>query len=368
MTFSFCLNKGDVLLLCGMTLLYQAIDLKKDSKLMQDDERLVNSVLKTLERVKAPGSLVFRRAASIFISLDEPPKIASPALSSGDSSVASAASNSMPPPSPRESTLATYRKKKSAQNPGRRPEVAASETDLLQQQEKLRRMTMSTVGMRRPELQRSQSGHSTESLAHEDTARYRNHRLSMSQAPRGGQSRSSSTNYSRPNLDYLAFSQTASQSTSSFAQGYMQPPQNVTSPHRRTDLANIKLSGVTNAEWEAMLGSMDGGLNNVYDAIYGGGAGFGNEPATSVTTNGSDWSPDSWDLSSFNIGELGSNSGAAQSVLSMSDESLSSGEEVAPSEMGLSAGGSVDYHQQMLPTSCSNGDSFVFDGLESYPI
>jgi hypothetical protein len=83
-----------------------------------------------------------------------------------------------------------------------------------------------------------------------------------------------------------------------------------------------------------LLGSLDGGQTNLYDAIYGG-------PALSLTdssvsqSNYGDWSPESgaWDLLSNGYGGTGdidfsaTGSGVARSVLS--EESMSSAEELA---------------------------------------
>lgn len=102
-----------------------------------------------------------------------------------------------------------------------------------------------------------------------------------------------------------------------------------------------KANGVSSSEWETLLGSLDGGLNNVYDAIYGGQA-LVNESTIAVSNCG-DWPPDNWELGGINVTDFGNNPQPPQSVLSMSDESLSSGEEVGPSELGLSVEG-VDYH------------------------
>ena len=119
-----------------------------------------------------------------------------------------------------------------------------------------------------------------------------------------------------------------------------------------------KVAGVSNNEWEALLASMEGGMDNVYDAIYGG-ATVVNEPALASKT--SDWSPDSWDLSSFSLGDFTA-SDAPQSVLSMSDESLSSGEEVSPPDMGQMGG---SYQKQM---QAAGGESFNMDTLDGYLI
>jgi hypothetical protein len=106
---------------------------------------------------------------------------------------------------------------------------------------------------------------------------------------------------------------------------------------------------------------MDGGLNNVYDAIYGGPAISLNETPTPTAMGG--WSPESWDLTNFNIGDFGTNV-PAPSALSVSEESLSSGGEElpVPSDLSLSTTG-IDYRNAIL-TTCSNNETFILDPLE----
>ena len=85
-------------------------------------------------------------------------------------------------------------------------------------------------------------------------------------------------------------------------------------------------SEVSNSDWERLLGSLDGGQTNIYDNIYGG------QPAealldippsatTATDSSGVSWSPDAWDWNSYGT------AAPPQSVLSFSDESLTSGEE-----------------------------------------
>jgi len=87
------------------------------------------------------------------------------------------------------------------------------------------------------------------------------------------------------------------------------------------------------------------------------------ETPLSTASNYGEWAPDSWDLTNFNLGDFGSNPAAPQSVLSMSDESLSSGEEVAPSELGLSVS-SMEYRNALLTATCTSDDRFLLDGLD----
>ncbi|KAL9600199.1 MAG: hypothetical protein Q9219_003342 [cf. Caloplaca sp. 3 TL-2023] len=74
MSFSFCLNKNELLLLSGFGLLYQGLDLKRKGKLMQDSQRLVCSVIAMLERNAAVGSADFKKVACAMISVDKSTK------------------------------------------------------------------------------------------------------------------------------------------------------------------------------------------------------------------------------------------------------------------------------------------------------
>ncbi|GJN76325.1 hypothetical protein PLICBS_010437 [Purpureocillium lilacinum] len=332
MSFSFCLNKFDLLAVCGTTLLYQVADLKPDSKMMRDSERLVNAVISILTKAKAPGATDLARVARSLISVDGK-ESASPAVSSRK--------GSMPAPSQRPSPLTRAPSKKSGYAIGQLYHSAASEDDLIRQQEKMRRMTMAHVPTPDSDLYRSRSRQSFDSLSPESaTMSHHDYGMPMAQSSMSG--RRATMSRPIPNLDYLSLNNTPSGTGPSSPGGglvRMQTPASVSAEHLLLGGdATGKASGVSNSEWEALLGSMDGGLNNVYDAIYGGSS-LINEASLPPNMGNQDWSPDTWDLSSFNIGDFGgANQGAPQSVPSISDESLSSGEEVAPSELGLSVG------------------------------
>jgi hypothetical protein len=355
MTMSFCLNKTDVLVVCGMTLLYQILELKQDSKLSKDAQKLVNGVVRMLTKAKAVGSLDFKRIAGMLMAIDEP------ALPSPPQQSPVAAS--MPAPTRRNSPPAGLQRKKSyppQPSLGRLSAASISEMDLRQQQEKLRRMTM-PVPDQRPDVYRVQGRRSLDNPTDQLAGR-REQRLSASQA---AALHRASPGPQRHSLDYLSLSGTPAQSQGS-PQLQTRLQQLASTPHL-TELYSTaqlqqKLSGVSAAEWEAILGSMDGGQVNVYDAIYGGpGLSMTETPISTTSTAG--WSPDSWDLTNFNLGDFGSNPAPPQSVLSMSDESLSSGEEVAPSELGLSVGSGMDYPNGILAPCAPGGDSFIIDGL-----
>ena len=70
MSFSFCLNKGELLLLAGFGLLYQGLTFDQRGKLIQGSQRLLCSVIEILERNNAPGAAEFKRVTCAMISID----------------------------------------------------------------------------------------------------------------------------------------------------------------------------------------------------------------------------------------------------------------------------------------------------------
>ncbi|KAL8707422.1 MAG: hypothetical protein Q9220_007541 [cf. Caloplaca sp. 1 TL-2023] len=75
MGFSLCLNKDELLILCGVALMYQGLDLNRKGKLMQDSQRLICSVIGILERNAAHGSAEFKTVACAMISIPRAPKV-----------------------------------------------------------------------------------------------------------------------------------------------------------------------------------------------------------------------------------------------------------------------------------------------------
>lgn len=69
MSFSFCLNKNEVLLLAGFGLLFQGLNLDRKGKLIQDSQRLLCSVIEILERNAASGAADFKRIACAMMSV-----------------------------------------------------------------------------------------------------------------------------------------------------------------------------------------------------------------------------------------------------------------------------------------------------------
>lgn len=362
MSFSFCLNKTDVLVLCGMSLLYQSLDLKHESKLMKDSERLVNGVLKIFQKMNAPGTYDLKRVASILMSIDEAP-VPAPIRTSPKATMAAPPSKT--PPVPKKPLYAL----------GRHGSASMSETDLLAQQEKLRRTTLPAIPVARHEPYRSQSRSSLDSAAQaqEQSLSHGDQHFSLSQIQQS-MMRASTAQKVKPNFDYLSLSNTPSTSQPSSpvqtrlpsSQSTNQPQQNQSSPlypvHQFAKGGSG--GGVSISEWEALLGALDGGQMNVYDAIYGGPGAINESQQSSGAAHHSDWSVDSWDLANFSIREITPNTAAPQSVLSLSDDSISSSDDPATSDLYLSMG-SEDFRSNSIPPtrSANNGGLQMSGGL-----
>jgi len=178
------------------------------------------------------------------------------------------------------------------------------------------------------------------------------------------------------NLDYLSFGN---------------EPETQAQPANRTMQPVKAEPGPT--DWERLLGSLDNGQNNIYDACYGGGSGiealFDNPSApingvnnqhantASSATNDIAWNPDLWALYQTETNTSGT-SGFTQStgshhpdsILSFSTDeaNVSSGNEdfgpcdwVSVSSSGNGAISGEAVRAIMLPTDFE-GESLNFDG------
>ena len=70
MSFSFCLNKNELLLLAGFGLLFQGLSSDRKGRLIQDSQRLLCSDIEILERDAATGASEFKRIACAMISVE----------------------------------------------------------------------------------------------------------------------------------------------------------------------------------------------------------------------------------------------------------------------------------------------------------
>ncbi|KAL1840040.1 hypothetical protein VTJ49DRAFT_911 [Mycothermus thermophilus] len=334
MAFTLCLNKADTLVLCGMVLLYQTMDLKQDSKLLRDNEKLVNEVVKAADKAKVPGCYDMKRAAAMLVTLDEPPmqNLPTPPRNSPDTCLSAPAAQRMSPTT-RHPAL------------GRHLAASMSETDLLSQQEKLRRMSMPTQprGEHPPVRPRgSFDAPRPPPLAQRD------HRLSLSQAHAAQVAMLARLSMSpnvkqQPPPEYYRLDSQSQPSSPAQAR----PHPSITQAQQAQIYSQLqKGSSVSTAEWEALLGSIEGGELNVYDAIYGGpGLALAETPVSATAT-----SP----------GTTTAATPTPTVVVSLSEDGLSSGDEL------VSVGSAMEFrngHLMNHVTTTAEG-YHVLDGMD----
>ncbi|KAK4138050.1 hypothetical protein BT67DRAFT_416078 [Trichocladium antarcticum] len=364
MSFSFCLNKADTLILCGMVLLYQTMDLKHGSRVLRDNEKLANEVITIVDKAKAPGSYDFKRLAGMLITVDElpPQSLPTPPGQSQDTCMTGQRTH-------RGSPTVAHRGHPSL---GRHLSASMSDTDLLVQQEKLRRMTMTQhLHQNRMDLP-PRPRNSFDSQRPTIPLSQRDHRLSLSQAHAAqaailSRLTTSPNSSAKQNMDYASVNSRSQPSSPVQARG--PPHPSITQSQQAHLYAQLqKGSSVSTAEWEALLGSIEGGQLNVYDAIYGGpGLAMAETPVSAATapttTGGAPWSPESWDLAGFNLGDFGSGSGSSHSVVSLSEDGLSSTDDL------VSVGSGMDFRGGLMPAAVAagcggrGGEGYVLDGM-----
>lgn len=66
MSFTFCLNRDEVLVVSGFGLLYQGLNLDPNSKILKDNQKMVNTVINALEQTRSPCAAEFKRIAQSF--------------------------------------------------------------------------------------------------------------------------------------------------------------------------------------------------------------------------------------------------------------------------------------------------------------
>jgi len=325
LSFSFCLNKAELLALSGFGLLFQGLDLDRNGALMKDIQRLLRSLIEILDRSVPIVSIEFRRITSSLSMAGSAP-MRSPMLSRHSSeSNLSAVEDSMKATQQQMKAIAS---RFSSSGPGKFTRQDPSIGNGVE-----RRATLpvaSSIGQHLP----NQSQSSISSIRSEPTVQQHQHhprsepalsphlqRSSVTPVKQLPNKRPSARPSAQTNLDYLSFSEDNAMSVTA-AYPY------ATNTAGKQD--------VTPTDWERLLGSLDNGQTNIYDTIYGGpplDAITDVPPLSAAAQQSLAWgSPEMWtfsggDAASLGIPGQGPASVGPQSVLSFSDESLTSGEE-----------------------------------------
>ncbi|ENI09441.1 hypothetical protein COCC4DRAFT_160202 [Bipolaris maydis ATCC 48331] len=327
LSFSFCLNRNEVLVQAGFGLLFQALNLAREGKLIKESNRLVCTVMDMLEHGNAAGYTDFRRIGCGIVAVPSVDQMPAPPLSRHNSDQNMGA--------PLDTFRATQKSLKALAarfSPGA---LKATRIDAREP----RRATLPAVS---PHVG-SHPNHSSTSLSSirsepptarsEPTLSPLSHRASFSvpnkrhpSQPVGQQQQQQ-----QRNIDYMSF------------------PMDPLAGYVISNSNQAIKSEVSPADWERLLSSLDNGQTNIYDTIYGGppaDALLDMTPLSATTDNNTTWSPNVWNWNSY-----ASEAPPPQSVLSFSDESLTSGEEFnnAACDYGSTPGSDGLYPGIMIP-------------------
>ncbi|KAH7068067.1 fungal-specific transcription factor domain-containing protein [Paraphoma chrysanthemicola] len=320
LSLSFCLNRNEILVQAGFGLLFQTLDLARDGKLIKDCNRLVCSVMDMLESGNAAGYTDFRRIGCTLVAVPRVEQMAAPSLSRHNSE------SSMGAPSDTfRATQKTLKAIAARFSPG-------ALKNGRQEPQEPRRATLPAIS---PSMgvHGNQSSSSLSSIRSEPpvarsepTLSPMSHRASFSMS---NKRRPSPQTFQQRNIDFLSFANDPLASYALSANG------------------GVK-SEVSSSDWERLLSSLDNGQTNIYDTIYGGppaDALLDMTPLSAPADNNATWSPNTWNWNAYN------EQNPPQSVLSFSDESLTSGEEFSsnPYEMGSTPGSDRLYSGIMIP-------------------
>jgi hypothetical protein len=357
LSFSFCLNKDEVLVLSGFGLLFQRLTLDPNSKILKESQKMVAAVVDILTKSEAPCAPEFSKIAKSFLpTLEGTTATKSPVSQSQPKSKTNRHSSEVSLPASRPHSLQASTKKQLKALASRFSPSPAFKAPEMGHGD--RRATVPTISLHphapqtqsQPSLSPQQSfepvniSRSEPALSPNTIQNQPNlvptRPLTSVQQP-AVKSRKRSVHTSLTNLDYLSFGNDHATQQPVYAI----PP--IKTEPQPTD-------------WEKLLGSLDNGQTNIYDACYGGQpieALLGNyNPAithrhstTTLNDNSSsalDWNADLWNLYQTNTNAsapsaVSERAGHNGSIWSYStDEGTASAEDLTVAAANWSAGSS----------------------------
>ncbi|EME48807.1 hypothetical protein DOTSEDRAFT_67755 [Dothistroma septosporum NZE10] len=369
LSFSFCLNRDEVLVLAGFGLLFQGLGLDSTSKILKENSKMITAATDILKKTDAPCAAEFDRIAKSFIPAETmpsspPTKARIPALSrhnsEGSQSITSLQSST-------KKQLKAIASRFTAGANGKMPKLDVSDGGRRQTVPNITLHPHSTHAKGQPSLQPSTlTTYDPSSVSRSEPARSpvnMHSRPPLTTTARPSiitsqhRPKSKPVTQKLPNLDYLSF-------------GNEPEPQ---TPAKSRTTQPIKTEpGPT--DWEKLLGSLDNGETNIYDACYGGppvdalldapSFGLHNNHSTPAVADGSlVWSADLWALcqtdsnTTSSAGLTPTNAGHAASILSFTtDDGLSSTEDFSADWASACSTQSETYRGIVLP----HGDDAAF--------
>jgi hypothetical protein len=335
--FAFCANRDEVLVLSGFGLLFQGLNLDPSSKILKDNQKMICAVSDILEKTNAPCGSEYKRVAFSFIpspplkqSKEKSKESKKPSLSRGNSEGAVQQVQTTTPTSPSSSPRKQLKAIAARLSAGssRKPTLDVADH---------RRATVHNISLHpqgvptqsMPSLQpHSGNNYDPASMSRSEPARSPTNIFSRPSSTSANPSNTAvpppvvkSKPKHRPhptitNLDYLSFGTEPDFESRPGAKPVKPEP------------------GPT--DWEKLIGSLDNGHTNIYDASYGGPPIEGLDVPqfstnhtnySSATLNDLSWSPpsDLWTLcqtqsNASNTSALTTSSGPTASLLSLSTD------------------------------------------------
>ncbi|KIW22549.1 uncharacterized protein PV07_12426 [Cladophialophora immunda] len=333
MNYTFPLNKADLLLNSGLAILWQSLDLEDDSKLAKDNQKSLTMLVGILHSENAPAAVEFQKIATCFVALE-----ARPATSRGaEQTSTSAQTAACTMPAPTESKSKSTRKQLQA--------IASrwsSFSNKGKPEDPNRRATVPQTGS--TSLSPANRAASTVSLSSTRSAPV------MPVATSSPRQVTSSGPLGTPtiNLDYLPLGDEFGDSQTRTSSSTMLPPKKQPTP-------TIPDSG-----WETLLDGFDPNNPAIYQDLQASSHSLYQVPSN-------EWTPDAWHLSGM---DLATKAPVPQSLLSFSEESLTSGDDFLFSTAGSHNGSTVTGDSLELPETYRGitipvDDEFEFHEVEA---
>lgn len=330
MNYTFPMNKTDLLLTSGFSIMWQSLDLEDDSKLVKDNQKSLTLLLTLLNTENQAAATELRKMAQCVVTI-EGQAVPSPAVSPATSSRASpamAAPTDAKSKSTRKQLQAIASKWSTFSNKGKADDVPRRST-----------VPQTNSATRSPAHRAS----STVSLSSTRSAPV----LPMNTTDPNQLTATHSIDTSAINLDYLPLGDEFGDSHTRTSSSTMLPP-------RKQQNSNL-----VDASWDQLLNNFDSNQGLYPDMNIGGQALY--QP----TSN--DWVPDAWNLSPM---DFNSKVNVPQSLLSFSEESLTSGDDflfsAPPSNNGSTAPGETfDIADRYRGITIPVDDEFDFHEVEA---
>lgn len=295
MNYTFPLSKQDVLLNAGFSILWQSLDLEKDSKLVKDNQKSLNLQLAKLTKENRSVATEFQKIAVSFITVQgvstTPPSHIELGVPATRAPTETTDTSDKQPKSTRKQIQAIASRLSSFSTKNKNDEMS-------------RRNTFSQPGLSQS-MSPNPRANSTVSLSSTRSAPVMPTPLSQSPAVNRT---ADAASLLAINLDYFPFSEDPI--VTQYNSGTTMLP-----PRKSPQLSQAQ------PNWEHSINNLDPNTPDMFNTV---------SPSTfnqSISASGpySDWTNDIWQMSSFDLAPRGH---VPQSLLSFSEESLTSAEEL----------------------------------------